>query len=291
MDEVEIDRGPAGTIVRMRRKITAGGRGLLMRDRIAGFEFEQRDDVLIAAGRGRDRQLERGRAAAGAVRAAAERLERPGPRPQQRDLPGQLRDPPAVRPRPPARRAPPGAAAGGARLGADAPGARALCRRRGGADGPRARRLAAGALRDLGPGAGAASGDPRAAGPGRLEALHRRSSRRPSVAAAGETTSPTRFGERLQQQHLAAADGPADPGRESDHADQPAVADHRRRDQRPAPASRRPEPPGRAGRGARAPRAPARPRRARPARAASRPSASGSEAVTRTSPSPSSSAR
>ena len=50
MDEVEIDRGPAGTIVRMRRAIDApaeGGR--LMRDRIAGFEFEQRDDVLIAA--------------------------------------------------------------------------------------------------------------------------------------------------------------------------------------------------------------------------------------------------
>ena len=88
------------------------GRGRLMRDRIAGFEFEQRDDVLIAVGRGRDRQLERGRAAPGAVRAPAERLERPGPRPQRRDLPRQLRDPPAVRPRPPARRPPPGAAPG-----------------------------------------------------------------------------------------------------------------------------------------------------------------------------------
>ena len=51
MDEVEIERGATGTTVRMRKRLTGrrrGTGGTGMRDRIAGFEVEQRDGILIA---------------------------------------------------------------------------------------------------------------------------------------------------------------------------------------------------------------------------------------------------
>ena len=276
---------------------TLGGarRRRAMRDRLAGFEFEQRDGVLVAAVEG---EID-GSNAADLRLALAERLPSTASALvldlSQVTLPRQLRR--STCSSTSAGGSPPGARRSGSWSPTDAPTRRVLelCAMDTVAPMDRDLENALAALAgapDLSS-AGAPAG--RLAQTTRVAADHEARKRSIARSSRLSTRWPAQhhladaIGEGLQQSSSLRPIGRLTRARESDHAEQPPAADHRRRDQRPAAARAGAGVRASAGRGARARPVPAVPRRARQLRERGAPSAAGS--ATRRSESPSSSAR